>query len=134
MWIYYKVFLIAFIIFIFVDLLWLGLIAKSLYQRELGHLMKQNINFIVAIIFYLIFVIALSVFVIVPGIEGESIVKVILLGALFGFASYATYDLTNYATIEGFPLKMVIIDLIWGSSLGTLTSLLTFLIYKGVFK
>jgi uncharacterized membrane protein len=134
MWIYYKVFLIAFIIFIFIDLLWLGLIAKSLYQRELGHLMKQNINFIVAIIFYLIFVIALSVFVIVPGIEGESIVKVILLGALFGFASYATYDLTNYATIEGFPLKMVIIDLIWGSSLGTLTSLLTFLIYKGVFK
>ncbi len=83
---------------------------------------------------FLIFVIALSVFVIVPGIEGDSIVKVILLGALFGFASYATYDLTNYATIEGFPLKMVIIDLIWGTSLGTLTSLLTFLIYKGVFK
>lgn len=73
-------------------------------------------------------------FVIVPGIEADSILKVILLGALFGFASYATYDLTNYATLEGFPLNMVIIDLIWGTSLGTLTSLLTFLIYKGVFK
>lgn len=134
MWVYLKVFVIAFIIFIIIDLFWLGLIAKDLYQREMGHLLKSNVNFTAAIIFYLIFVIALSVFVIVPGIEGESIVKVILLGALFGFASYATYDLTNYATIEGFPLKMVIIDLIWGSSLGTLTSLLTFLIYKGVFK
>ncbi len=134
MWIYFKVFLIAFIIFIVIDLLWLGLIAKDLYQRELGQLMKPNINFTAAIIFYLIFVIALSVFVIVPGIEADSILKVILLGALFGFASYATYDLTNYATLEGFPLNMVIIDLIWGTSLGTLTSLLTFLIYKGVFK
>ncbi len=134
MWIYLKVSIIAFIIFIIIDLLWLGLIAKDLYQRELGHLLKPNVNFTAAIIFYLIFIIALSVFVIVPGIEADSIWKVIFLGALFGFASYATYDLTNYATLEGFPLNMVIIDLIWGTSLGTLTSLLTFLIYKGVFK
>lgn len=134
MWIYLKVSIIAFIIFIIIDLLWLGLIAKDLYQRELGHLLKPNVNFTAAVIFYLIFIIALSVFVIVPGIEADSIWKVILLGALFGFASYATYDLTNYATLEGFPLNMVIIDLIWGTSLGTLTSLLTFLIYKGVFK
>lgn len=131
---YLKVFSIAFVIFIVIDLIWLGLIAKDLYQAEMGHLMKKDINFPAAILFYIIFVIALTVFVLVPGIESGSLLKTVLLGALFGLASYATYDLTNYATLEGFPLKMVFIDLIWGTSLSTLISLFTYLIYQGVFK
>ena len=134
MWMYLKVFGVAFVIFIIIDLLWLGLIAKDLYQKELGHLMKQNVNFPAAMIFYVIFVAALTVFVLVPGIESGSLVKTLMLGALFGLASYATYDLTNYATMEGFPLKMVFIDLAWGTSLSTLISLFTYLIYQGVFK
>ncbi|WP_197723482.1 DUF2177 family protein [Acholeplasma hippikon] len=134
MLIYIKVFVIAFLIFLAVDLIWLGVIANKLYQNEMGHLMKKNLNFVAAFLFYAIFIVGLSVFVIIPSIESGSLIKVVLLGALFGFVSYATYDLTNYATLEGFPLKMVVIDLIWGTSLGTLTSLLTFLIYRGVFK
>jgi len=131
---YLKVFGLAFVIFILIDLLWLGIIAKDLYQKEMGHLMKQDVNFVVAIIFYIIFIAALTIFVLVPGIESGSLVKTIFLGALFGLASYATYDLTNYATMEGFPLKIVIIDLIWGTSLSTLISLFTYLIYQGVLK
>lgn len=133
MWIYLTVFIIAFIIFLGVDFIWLGFVAKRLYEQKLGHLMKKDVNFFTAFIFYIIFIIALSVFVIVPGIESGSLLKVILLGALFGLASYATYDLTNYSTIEGFPLSIVMIDLMWGTFLGTITATLTYLIYQGVF-
>lgn len=134
MWIYIKVFLIALVIFLAIDFLWLGFVAKGLYDNELGHLLKQEFNLVAAFIFYFIFVVALSIFVIVPSIESGSLLKAILLGALFGLATYATYDLTNYATLEGFPLNIVIIDILWGTFLGTITSTLTYLIYQGVFK
>lgn len=134
MGIYLKVFIIGFIIFLAIDFLWLGLIANKLYKQELGDLMKKDVNYVAAIIFYVIFMIALTVFVIVPGIESKSIAKVLLLGALFGLASYATYDLTNYATLANFPLKIVIIDLIWGTAVSTITSLLTYLVYQMLFK
>lgn len=134
MGIYLKVFIIGFIIFLAIDFLWLGLISNKLYTQELGDLMKKDVNYVAAIIFYVIFMIALTVFVIVPGIESKSIAKVLLLGALFGLASYATYDLTNYATLANFPLKIVIIDLIWGTSVSTITSLLTYLVYQMLFK
>ncbi len=134
MLIYVKVILSALIIFLVIDFLWLGLIAKNLYEQQLGSLMKEKFNMVAAFIFYAVFVIGLSIFVIIPSIEAESILKVILLGALFGFVTYATYDLTNYATMEGFPLKIVIIDLIWGTTVATLTSVLTYILYQGVLK
>lgn len=134
MWIYIKVFLIALVIFLAIDFLWLGFVAKSLYDKELGHLLKQEFNLVAAFIFYFIFVVALSIFVIVPSVESNSLLKALLLGALFGLATYATYDLTNYATLEGFPLNIVIIDILWGTFLGMITSTLTYLIYQGVFK
>ena len=129
-----KLFVTAFIIFLAIDFLWLGLIAKNVYSQELGSLMKPEVNFYAAFLFYAIFIVALTVFVIMPGIEAGSIWKVMLLGALFGLASYATYDLTNYATLANFPLKIVLIDLAWGTFLGTSTSTLTYIIYQGVLK
>ncbi|SRR5690606_28489615 len=134
MWMYIKVFLIALVIFLVIDFIWLGFVAKGLYDKELGHLLKQEFNLVAAFIFYFIFVVALSIFVIVPSVESNSLLKAILLGALFGLATYATYDLTNYATLEGFPLNIVIIDILWGTFLGMITSTLTYLIYQGVFK
>jgi len=131
---YIKVFLIALVIFLVIDFIWLGFVAKGLYDKELGHLLKQEFNLVAAFIFYFIFVVALSIFVIVPSVESNSLLKAILLGALFGLATYATYDLTNYATLEGFPLNIVIIDILWGTFLGMITSTLTYLIYQGVFK
>jgi len=128
-----KVFLIALIIFLILDFIWLGLVAKNLYQNEIGTLLKTKFNFVAAFIFYIIFIIALTIFVIIPAINNNSLKEVILLGALFGLVTYATYDLTNFATLEGFTIKIVIIDLLWGTTLGTLTSTLTYLIYKGVF-
>ena len=130
---YIKVFLIAIIIFLILDFIWLGLVAKNLYQNEIGTLLKTKFNFVAAFIFYIIFIIALTIFVIIPAINNNSLKEVILLGAIFGLVTYATYDLTNFATLEGFTIKIVIIDLLWGTTLGTLTSTLTYLIYKGVF-
>lgn len=128
-----KVFFISLTIFLIIDFLWLGLIAKNIYQKEIGSLLKEKVNFIAAFIFYTLFVIALTIFVIIPSIETKSILKAVLLGALFGFITYATYDLTNFATLKGFTLKVVIIDLLWGTFIGTVTSVLTYLIYQGVF-
>src|SRR5690554_5462077 len=128
-----KVFLIALIIFLILDFIWLGLIAKNLYQKEIGTLLKTKFNYLAAFIFYIIFIIALTIFVILPAISNDSLKEVLLLGALFGFVTYATYDLTNLATLEGFTIKIVIIDLLWGTTLGTLISSLTYLIYKGLF-
>lgn len=129
-----KVFVISFIIFLLVDFIWLGVVAKRLYDKELGMLLKEKVNFTAAFIFYIIFIIGLAVFVIIPSIDAKSIVKAMLLGAFFGLVCYATYDLTNFATLNGFPLKIVFIDLMWGTFLGFATSTLTYLIYQGVFK
>lgn len=104
-----KVFIISIIVFFVIDIIWLGLIANNLYKAEMGHLLSAKVNWVAAILLYIIFVVVLSVLVIIPGIEKESLRTVIIMGALFGLASYATYDLTNYATLKGFPLKIVLI-------------------------
>lgn len=127
-----KVFIISMLIFLIFDFTWLGFIAKDLYKNELGHLLKEKVNFIAAFIFYVIFIIGISVFVIIPAIKNNSLKDVLIFGALFGLVTYATYDLTNYATLEGFKLKIVIIDLLWGTFLGTITATLTYFIYKGL--
>lgn len=128
--VFVKLYLIAFIVFFVIDLLWLGLVAKKLYQKEMGMLLKANVNWVAAMIFYLLFILGLVVFVIKPSVDTESLTKVMLLGAFFGLVTYATYDLTNLATLEGFSLKITLIDLTWGTSLGFLTSTLTYLIYQ----
>lgn len=128
--VFVKLYLIAFIVFFVIDLLWLGLVAKKLYQKEMGMLLKANVNWVAAMIFYLLFILGLVVFVIKPSVDAESLTKVMLLGAFFGLVTYATYDLTNLATLEGFSLKITLIDLTWGTSLGFLTSTLTYLIYQ----
>lgn len=127
---FFKLYGIAFVVFFVIDLVWLGLVAKKLYQQEIGGLLKKDVNWLAAIIFYLLFIAGLVVFVITPAINDQSLVKVMLLGAFFGLVTYATYDLTNLATMKDFTLKITLIDLTWGTSLGFLTSTLTYLIYN----
>ncbi|MDD4831810.1 MAG: DUF2177 family protein [Bacilli bacterium] len=124
-----KMYLIALVIFVIIDGIWLGFIAKDLYRKELGHLLASNPNWTAAIIFYLLFLVGLVYFVINPGIEKESIMTVVISGALFGLLTYATYDLTNLATLKEWPLKITIIDLIWGTSLSTIVSTATYYFY-----
>lgn len=133
MMMFIKVFVISIIVFLILDILWLGVFARKLYYKEIGVLLKDKINILPAIIFYIIFITALAIFVIIPSINSNSIKEVMILGALFGLVTYATYDLTNYATLNAFPLKIVIIDIFWGTFLGFITSTITYLIYRGFF-
>jgi uncharacterized membrane protein len=128
-----KNYLIALFIFLIIDGIWLGLIAKNLYANHLGFLMKDSPNLIAALIFYLIFVFALLIFVINPALAKKSLVSAALMGALFGLVTYATYDLTNLATVKNWPLNITLIDLLWGSFVSSSVSTLTYLIIsKGI--
>lgn len=130
---FFKLYCIAFILFLVIDLIWLGLIAKNLYQNQIGTLLKTNTNWTAAIIFYLLFIGGLVFFAIQPSITSATLWKAMLYGALFGFMTYATYDLTNLATLEGWPIQITIIDLIWGSFLGASVSSLTYALYHTIF-
>jgi uncharacterized membrane protein len=129
-----KLFGIALPVFFAIDMLWLGFIAKDFYAKQIGGIMKPDINWTAAIIFYLIFIAGLVVFVITPAVLKNSWTHAVLMGALFGFVCYATYDLTNLAVAKDWPLLVTIIDLIWGAVLAASVSVITFLIASKVFK
>jgi len=111
---FFKLYGVALVTFFVIDLVWLGVVARGFYQNEMGHLMRANVNWPAAIVFYLIFVSGIVLFVVGPAVERGSFGQAVLLGALFGLVTYAAYDLTNLATLEGFPLKVAVVDMIWG--------------------
>jgi len=94
------------LVFFAIDMAWLGVVAKNIYREYLGPLLTDNVNWIAALVFYLVYIAGIFIFVIIPSIEKQSAIRAIVLGAVFGFIAYATYDLTNYATMKGFPLKI----------------------------
>ncbi len=129
---YVIAFVVAFIVFFIIDILWLGIIAKNLYQKEIGAFLKEKVNWIAAFTFYLLFIGGLVFFALRPAIEEQSFFIALSHGAFFGLIAYATYDLTNLATMKNWPLKITVIDLIWGTFLGTSTASITYLILAGL--
>jgi len=123
-------YLLTLIVFLIIDMAWLGLVAKNLYQKYLGDFLSDQVNWTAAFIFYLIYVVGVSVFAIYPAIKKNSARSAALMGCLFGFFSYATYDLTNLATLKGWPLPIVFIDITWGIILTAMVSLSGFYIAK----
>ncbi len=111
-----------------IDLVWLGLVAKNLYSKYLGFIMADKVNWPAAIVFYVLFVIGMIYFVINPAIAKESWQHALIAGAFYGFITYATYDLTNLATLKDWPLTITIIDLIWGTTLSASTSIISYLV------
>jgi uncharacterized membrane protein len=109
-------------------MVWLVLVAKKFYQEQLGFLMRPDINWFAAIFFYILFIAGLVIFVISPAVEKHSWVHALLFGAFFGLITYATYDLTNLATLKDWPLLVTVVDLIWGTVLASSISLITYLI------
>jgi len=104
------------------DMLWLGIVAKPLYAREMATLLRPDVKWAPALIFYLLYVAAVVVFVVMPAAEHKSLARALGFGAFFGLAAYATYDLTSFALIRDFPLLIVIVDLAWGMALTTVVS------------
>ena len=104
------------VVFFAIDLLWLGIIARGLNRRYLGHLLG-DVNWTAAVVFYLLYIIGIFIFAITPAVTRESPYHAALMGAAFGFFAYATYELTNLATLGGWPLGIVFIDIAWGAVL-----------------
>lgn len=125
---YLKLYFIALPIFFLIDITWLGLIAKNFYRSQIGALLKPDVNWIAAIIFYLLFLAGLVFFVIAPAVENKQWIQALVTGAFFGLVTYATYDLTNLAVAKDWPLLVTIVDLLWGMTLGAIVATLTYFI------
>ena len=123
-------FIITLVIFTLVDLVWLVKVAPKLYRKYIGHLMSDKVNMVGAGLFYLIFIIGLVFFVVGP--QSNDPLQALFSGAMFGLVTYATYDLTNLATLKAWPVTITVIDLIWGTTVTAVTSALVVLIL-GVF-
>ncbi|MBN1273036.1 MAG: DUF2177 family protein [Candidatus Aminicenantes bacterium] len=127
-------YLITLAVFFVIDMIWLGIIAKKFYRRFLGPLMSPKVKWGPAVLFYLLFIVGLLVFVIRPALAGEMPLYALLYGALLGLISYATYDLTNLATLKDWPLIVTVVDLIWGTVLGGAVSYISVLLGRTFLK
>jgi len=127
---YLYLYLLTIPVFFVLDMFWLGLVAKGFYRRELGYLLRAETKWAAAVVFYLLFIVGLLMFAVLPALEKGTWQRALLLGVAFGFFCYATFDLTCYALIKDFPLKVVIADLIWGTLLAGTVSLVSFFLAK----
>ncbi len=127
-----KLYAIALPVFFAIDMVWLGLIAKNFYAKQIGFIMKTDINWTAAILFYLLFIVGLVFFIITPALQKSSWMYALLAGALFGLITYATYDLTNLATLKNWPLLVTVVDLAWGAVLAASVSVATYFIAKKI--
>lgn len=125
---YILLYILTFIVFLAIDAVWLLVISKNLYSKEIGHLMAEKALLLPALIFYLLFVVGVLIFAVIPGYQAQSISKTLMLAALFGLMTYATYDLTNLATLRDWPIKITLIDIVWGTTISTVTGLAGFYI------
>lgn len=129
---FFKLFFIALPIFFAIDMTWLGVISKNFYRQQMGALMTEQVNWIAAISFYVLFLCGLVIFVIMPAVEQKSWTSAVTMGALFGLVTYATYDLTNLAVLKNWPLPITIVDMLWGAVLAASVSTITYFIAQKI--
>ena len=127
-------YIITLVVFFVIDMIWLGVVAKGFYRRHLGSFMSPNVNWIAAMLFYLLFIVGMLVFAIRPALVAGVPLNALFYGALLGLISYATYDLTNMATLKDWPLIVTIVDLIWGTVLGGVVSYVSVLLGRTLLK
>ena len=130
---YIKLFLSSFITFLILDFIWLGFIAKDFYARQLALYLTDNVIWSSALIFYVIFNIGLLIFVIIPSIEKNSYLTLVLYAILYGLVTFATYDLTNLATVKEWPLIVSLIDMAWGMFVAFSSASVAFFVNKYLF-
>jgi uncharacterized membrane protein len=113
-------------IFFAVDLVWIGVVARSFYQRQLGFLLSPNVNWPAALLFYAVYIAGIVFFAVRPALEVGSATRALACGAFFGFVAYATYDLSNQATVRDWPVLVTVVDLAWGTVLTAVVSYLSY--------
>jgi uncharacterized membrane protein len=115
-------------VFFGIDLIWLAIMNKRFYAVQLNGLMSDKVQWVPAIIFYLLFIAALIILVVLPGAEAGSWLKACALGGLLGMVAYATYDLTNLSTIKNWPLAVTVVDIIWGTTISAIVATVSYFI------
>jgi uncharacterized membrane protein len=125
-----KLYVLTVPVFFVIDIVWLGVIARGFYRRHLGFILSPDVNWVAAVTFYLIYIAGIIFFAVRPALASGRLSEAALIGGLFGFFTYATYDLTNMATIKDWPLKIVVVDILWGTCLCALVAGLSFLIAR----
>lgn len=129
-YIYY--FVVAAAVFAIIDLVWLGYIAKSFYRKQLGSLFVKKVVTGPAIAFYTLYIVGLLFFALRPALDNDSGATALLYGGLFGLIAYATYDLTNWATLKNWPPKLAVVDIVWGAFLTAVTTYITFIVAQSL--
>jgi len=117
-----RVFLISLVTFFALDLVWLGVVAADFYQRQLASLLRPDVLWLPAVLFYLVYLVALTLLVTLPAVERRSIGRAAASGALFGLAAYSAFDLTGLALLRDFPVAVVAADLTWGTALSAVVA------------
>ena len=112
---YFATYAATFVVMVALDMIWLGFVAKSFYQEGIGHLMAEKPVVSVAAVFYAVYAIGLVFFAVVATESAPGYAKTALYGGLFGFFAYATYDLTNLATLKNWPVGLALLDMAWGT-------------------
>jgi len=125
-----KLFLICFVTFLLLDVIWLGFIAREFYAKNLSAYLTDNVIWPSALIFYVIFNIGLLFFVILPSIEKNSYISLVLYALLYGLVTFSTYDLTNLATIKDWPVIVSIVDILYGMFVAVVASSSAFYFHK----
>lgn len=125
-----SLYLITTVVFFALDFVWLSTATSRIYQPYLGDLLSDKPNLPVAAGFYLFYVVGILALAVIPGLQEGSLVGALWRAALFGFLAYATYDLTNLATIRGWAWQVSVIDMVWGTTLNTVVAAASY--YAGV--
>ena len=126
--IYLTSYLSTLVVFVLCDMAWLGTMASRLYRPTLGDIMRADVNLPAGVAFYLIYPVGLVFFAVLPALRSGSIAQAMLGGALFGFFTYMTYDLTNQATLRNWTTQITLIDAGWGTLLGAIAATAAFLV------
>jgi uncharacterized membrane protein len=127
---YLKLYALTVPVFFIIDLIWLGAVAKGFYQKNLSFILSPQVNWPAAILFYLLYIAGILIFAVVPAVSKDSWQHAMVYGALFGFFTYMTYELTNLALLKDWPLNIVVVDIIWGVVLCTAVATLSFILAK----
>jgi uncharacterized membrane protein len=131
---YLKLFIVALPISIALDAAWLGVIASGYYHSQFGEFFRPDPILWAAGLFYTLYAMSLCFFVLKPALALRSLARAVIWGGAFGATAYLTYDLTNLATIEGWPLLAAFVDVGWGTLMTAVTSGLTYWVATKVFK
>ena len=115
-------YIVSLLVFLAIDAVWLGFIARDFFVSQMGPLLRDDPNFAVAGIFYLFFVAGILYFAVIAGLRENSLMVAVLNGAFLGLLAYGTYDITNLAVLKGYPPLLAAVDMAWGTFVSGVTA------------